>query len=131
MFMTGTLRSCPVMPDCRSTSGLLEGVFELCSLRVSSLFKDRVTELRTCGASIGVHVFLPTNFCFSLMFFSMLLKPPNQLLRCPSRDKPLPSGRGSWPPWITRAKETIDLFYKTICYWMRIKDNHLLNLSHH
>ena len=95
MFMTGTLRSRPVMPDCRSTWGLLEGVFKLCSLRVSSLFKDRVTELRTCGASVGVHVFLPTNFCFSLMFFSMLLKPPNQLLRCPSRDKLTTSVVGS------------------------------------
>ena len=38
MFMTGTLRSCPAMPDCRSTLGLLEGVFKPCTLRVSSLF---------------------------------------------------------------------------------------------
>ena len=27
--------------------------------------------------------------------FTMFLKPPNQLLRCSSRNKPLPSGRGS------------------------------------
>ena len=29
MFMTGVFRSRPVMPDCRSTWGLLEGVFKL------------------------------------------------------------------------------------------------------
>jgi len=68
---------------------------KLCSLRVSSLFKDRVTELRTCGASIGVYVFLRSNFCFSFMFFPMFLKPPNQLLRCPSRNKPTTEVVGS------------------------------------
>ena len=33
-------------------------------------------------------VSLLSNFCFSFMFFSMYLKPPNQLLRCSSRDMP-------------------------------------------
>ena len=38
MFKTETLGSRPVMPDRRSTSGLLERVFESCTLSVSRLF---------------------------------------------------------------------------------------------
>ena len=55
--------------------------------RVYTTFGDGVIDLRFRGSYECVHKSLSSDFCFSLMFFFMLLKLPEQLLRCPSRDK--------------------------------------------
>ncbi len=73
MFMTGTLKSCPLLPERKSTSELLKEVFESATLSITpdGLFNNGSQLLRTGGASVGVLVCLSFNFCIVLM-------PPNQ-----------------------------------------------------